>query len=356
MDGPRDRATRVVGKARVKAKADSNKYRNSCWFQHLPVPLRYWGVQNIRMPRYTPWTKARYEVSPGLKPLGADFGNGDWDAKVFHFGSDVERVLASKREALAERNEKYRQSHLLSSTVARAACDQILGRLGREWPDLKFADDTDPFRLLNALSEAIPEDIAIVSTEGLEDWLAYGCICSPSHWALEEKIGKSFAAMHEPVPGFHRTAAVASKMIDAMVNKGPWVRFVWSIESDNRPNHHPEAPPGWDQKEWWGREFQRKQTLWVRVERQCLIPMPEVQAALFTIGLSWMSGQSVCADESLRVPLLQAILKMSVEERQYKGIDEEIHTVCSLLDAPSVVRNEPQAVVRWVHDELAILE
>lgn len=270
------------------------------------------------MARYSPWTKGRYEVGPALRPLGTDFGNGEEDKQVFQMRDDAERLLANKQACLEERPDKYFARHNLSPEVEFAATEFIQGQ------GLAFST-------LDEIALHVPEDFAIVTTDGTQDWLAYGSLCAPSHWALEEKIGRSFATVHDPIPGFEKVTAVAPKMIDAMVNKGPWVRFVWSLESDDRPNHHPEAPPGWDQAEWWGRQFQLRQRFWVRVERQCIVPLPQVQSALFTIRLSWWSMEEITANPELCAPLLTALRGMTLPELSYKGIKEEHLTILSLL-------------------------
>lgn len=271
------------------------------------------------MARYSPWTKGRYEVAPGLRPLGTDFGNGEEDRLVFQYGPDSERLIQNKQAAMAERPSKYTARHDLKPEVEAAAIQFIQSQI----PAPSTLED---------IALMVPEDLAIVTTNGTQDWLAFGHLCAPSHWALEEKIGRSFATAHQPVPGFHRTAAVAPKMIDAMVNKGPWVRFVWSLESDDRPNHHPDAPPGWDQAEWWGRQFKAKQRFWVRVERQCLIPLPQVQSALFTIRLSWWPMEEILPQPHLKQPLIQALQGMTEAERAYKGIETEFDHLIKLLN------------------------
>ncbi len=274
------------------------------------------------MARYTPWTKGRYEVAPGLKPLGADFGNGEEDRHLFQRGPDFERHLENKAMCLTERPSKYMARHELSKEVEDTALDAIGYYLGYQVP-----------RNIDEAALQVAEDIAIVTTDGTRDWLAYGHLCAPSHWSLEEKIGKSFAAVHAPIPGFERVTAVAAKMMDAMVNKGPWVRFVWSLESDDRPNHHPIAPPGWDQEAWWGRQFSLQQRFWVRVERQCLVPLPEVQSALFTIRLSWWTMEEILENEDLRKPLVAALEGMTPAERDYKGIRQEFDALLGLMNA-----------------------
>lgn len=280
------------------------------------------------MPRYAPWSKGRYEVAPGLRPLGTDFGNGEWDGRVFQLDDEAPKLLENKRVCLAENPAKYRRTHNLSGPVERAAIDLIRARIALDAPNLVLPDDAG----LDELAMLVPEDIAIVATEGTRDWFAYGNLCAASHWAVGEKIGKSFVGLHEEVPGFSRTAAVAEKMIEAMVQRGPFVRFVWGVESDDRANHHPEAPPGWDQAEWRGRRFAETGRFFVRVERQCLHPMPEVRAALFTIRLSWWSTEEILANEALRRPLEAALCGMSKAEREYKGVDKEFEALMRLVE------------------------
>jgi hypothetical protein len=303
-------------------------------------------------PQYLPWLKGKYDVSPGLRPLGTDFGNGEWDQKVFQLAPDASRLIDAKRIALRERRGKYARAFRLSQTVKRAAIETIATRLATEYPD-RFQIDHEGTELvlcsgdirwtltadrredsapaLDLLARLVPEDFAVVATEGDIDWLAYGHICAPSHWGIEDKIGRSFAEVHGPVPGMVRPAPMPQRMVEAMTTRGPWVRFVWAIESDDRPNHHPDAPPDQDPTEWWGRQFTAARQFWVRVERQCTIPMPEVGAAIFTIRLSWVPGSLVVANEAWRQPLRDALEGMTDDEREYKGLSQDWGGLMALL-------------------------
>ena len=287
------------------------------------------------MPIFTPWKNGRYETSPGLKPLGTDFGNGHWDNCVFILDETAPRRIAAKRESLKERESKYRQVHHLRTQVAEAAANVIQQRLALDAPHVDLPTRSTPIDRLDAYALHIPEDLAIVAVENGIDWLAYTHLCAPSHWSPEEKIGKSFTAVHQPVPGFEKTANVAQKMIETMTQRGPFVRFVWGMESDDRPNHHPVAPQGVDQDEWWGRRFSEEGRFLVRVERQCLIPLPSVNAALFTIRLFWWTMEEVRATPELRLPLLQALNGMSPQEQSYKGIAGRLPEIVHLLEPPN---------------------
>jgi hypothetical protein len=301
--------------------------------------------------RYTPWIKGVYEVAPALRPFGTDFGNRDLDQKVFQLDSELEKYLQNKRAALRERRGKYVRGWRLSREVERAVIEFVVTRLAAEYPDRFAADWEGDARVLESdgrrwvlpatgpetdspaldlLARLVPEDMAVVRTADNADWIAYLHLCSPSHWAAEEKIGRSFFDTHTPIPGFERVNAVSAGLVDAMVNKGPFVRFVWGVESDDRLNHHPEPPSGQDPAEWDGRDFSGGR-FWVRTERQVLWGLPEVGAALFTIRVGYIPDTVVLASEALKTSLAEAVRSMSPEALAYKGLARGREALLNLL-------------------------
>lgn len=302
--------------------------------------------------RYTPWLRGLYDVSPGLRPLGTDFGNGAADRRLFQIDAEFPRYAENKRTALRERRGKYVRAWRLSRQVEDAAIRLIVDRLSSDYPDrfrwesrdglitlydgetrydLSAAGRGERSDSLDFLARLVQEDFALVATEDSNDWVAYLHLCSPSHWAAEEKIGRSFFDVHEPIPGFERVNAAADGLIDAMIRKGPFVRFVWGIESDDRLNHHPEPPSGFEPAPWQGRRFDEGR-FWVRTERQAVWGMPEVGAALFVIRVGYVSGENVMADETLRAPLVEALKSMSPEARRYKGLDADWDRLMKIVE------------------------
>jgi hypothetical protein len=280
----------------------------------------------IEPARYTPWAKGVYEVAPMLKPFGTDFGNGEADRRVFQIDRDSPRYFENKKNALRERPEKYVGQMDLKPEVERAAADFIAGRLKIEYPGLYDFSGAS----LNELALQIAEDFVVISTEGGRDWVSFIHVCGPSHWAAEQKVGRSFFEVHTPIPAFDRVNSVASEMVTAMVRKGPFVRFVWGVESDDRLNHHPETPEGWKPEEWNGRIFSRGR-FWVRTERQVIWGFPEVDAAIFTVRVGFVTDEAVLASPALRESLVAALNSMSPAARAYKGLDAEWDALMSLL-------------------------
>jgi hypothetical protein len=156
-------------------------------------------------------------------------------------------------------------------------------------------------------------------------------LCAPSHWAAADKIGKSFFESHAPIPGFNAVNAAASRLVDTLITKGPLVRFVWGVESDDRLNHHPVAPLGEDQKEWDGRLFDRGR-FWVRTERQTTLGLPEVDATLFYIHVQTVPDTLVLQSPELTDALRAGLLSMSPEARRYKGVEPGFEALLKLLD------------------------
>lgn len=305
-------------------------------------------TQLLPVARYTPWTKGMYDVAPALRPLGTDFGNGESDLHLIQLDSDFERYRRNKLSAYQEETSKYAQELHFSGTVALAVAKAMASHLSGGFPAHYSATDrslachltgetvawTDTGELdvqrssvpatarslLQALALQIQPDLAVVvrKPDG-GDQVAAVNVCAPSHWDPVEKVGQSFFQTHTVVPGFERINAAAPRMVDAMIRQGPFVRFVWGVESDDRLNHHPKPPPGEDFNSWDGRLFDGR-PFWVRVERQSLLGLPECDAALFVIHAKTVPGWTVLDSEHERTSLLSAIRSMSPEALKYKGL------------------------------------
>ena len=215
---------------------------------------------------YFPIRGGRYDVAPALRPLDTPFGNGEADRQVFQLDDRFSECRSNKRACRSALPGRHRYSGDLEPEAACHAAAFIAQQLAREHPawfslaetpggtrlECRLTGETLYFdrgmRLdrvegsagvlayadaLDALCSQFQEDLAIVRAEpGRGDWLAAYQICAPTHWAPEEKAGKSFAAIHAPVPGIEPIVRVADAMVDAMVNRGPFVRFVWGIDTD----------------------------------------------------------------------------------------------------------------------------
>jgi hypothetical protein len=120
------------------------------------------------------------------------------------------------------------------------------------------------------------------------------------------------------------------KMLESLVQKGPFTRFAWGIATDNRLNHHPIAPPDWDAKDWQGRTIGlHNPELYVRVERQNLIGLSAVNAFIFTIRTYFYPVADLTRME--QKALLGAVESMSEKALAYKGLTGKVTYLQEML-------------------------
>lgn len=162
-------------------------------------------------------------------------------------------------------------------------------------------------------SLAIPEDLVVMVPDGEAYRLGAASLCSPSHWRLEEKIGRTMREIHDPIPGIHD---VLSPRIDRFFatqrEDFPIERYNWSLQDDTAlyalPTHD-EATVTADA------------ALWYRVERQTLRRLPETGALAFTIRVYMNPLASLLAVEGALPALLAAVDATPPALADYKGFD-----------------------------------
>jgi dimethylamine monooxygenase subunit A len=190
-------------------------------------------------------------------------------------------------------------------------------RVDEPWPGLAEAAEylTAQHGLAlwgNALALAAQEDLAIVTGPGgTLEWLH---VCLPSGWAPAEKIGLPFGAVHQPVAHSEALVAGQERIVRAMIEAGPFVRYVWGIHRDgalcHNPRLHRSAP--------WGDNPATQ--AWFRVERQTTKGFPALNRALFTIRYWVEPLTDTAADPWRRERLCTALAGMDEVELAYKGL------------------------------------
>ncbi|KJH69567.1 heme-dependent oxidative N-demethylase family protein [Aliterella atlantica] len=317
---------------------------------------------------YFPPDCGRYEVKPGLMPLGVDLGNDRADKQVFQIDSNFAPYRQAKLFARAECLSKYCQTYSYCG-VAGAIAHLIITRLIREYPQYFHLErlSTGNFVLhchltaetlyldadwqlqqaqsnvipayistLDALASQVQEDLAVVcrGSNG-ENWLRAIHLCYPNHWAAEDKIGKDFALVHAPVAGMEKINQRAGAIVNTMIERKPMVRFAWGLSTDTRLNHHPKPPLGISVEKWQGREFNLDNPrLYLRIERQTIWGLPKYDAALFTIRTYFRDCRAIKQDAVLRPKLVAALDSMTADSLVYKGLAAS-----------------KSSILRWLNDE-----
>jgi hypothetical protein len=314
-------------------------------------------------PFYFPLTDKGYEIKPGFARLGSEMGNGAVDGQLFQIDSAFAQWRRVKEHARGERLGKYWCRRDLAPAVEAGIARFFMEQLLREHPALFRLEESGQGRALHcgltrevlhfdsamalievegssagppydgaldALACQVQEDWAITCRRDGREWVAAVHLCSANHWAAEEKIGQDFVAVHAPVAGMEALSARAAVFVQAMIEKGPFVRFAWGLSTDRRLNHHPQPPTGMDAAAWHGRNFNAgRPALYMRVERQVLWPFPQLDASFFAIRPYFYD----CAELDLeqRNLLADALEGMSTATLEYKGLAEGQSAMCAWL-------------------------
>jgi hypothetical protein len=185
-------------------------------------------------------------------------------------------------------------------------------------------------RALDALRLAIAEDLVVLLRDRRGDGgrAAYLFVAAPSGWDPGARGNADLAELHAPVPHGGPLRAAGAAIADAMVDKGPFVRHVWSLATDDAPSHHPRRHPatplgGRDPATWW-----------LRVERQTTLPLPSLGASAFFIRVLHQPLARAVAGPGRRARLASAVRSMDAALRAYKGLAGSADALLAWLERP----------------------
>jgi hypothetical protein len=150
-------------------------------------------------------------------------------------------------------------------------------------------------------------------------------VCFPSAWDPAARAGAGFVALHAPVPHNAALSSAAGRVVQAMVAKGPFVRYVWSLAADDALDRNPRRLGG-------GPPPSEPASVWFRVERQTVLPLTASQRALFTIRVYRAPLPSVLTSPERGAVLASALRSMDTALLAYKGVGGLRSALLAYLD------------------------
>ena len=259
-------------------------------------------------------------MKAGLFAFGTDFGNGVEDAHFFQVDEERPRYLAAKARVPRTRCWAVEEPGL--AQVHEAALQWLRGTVEREHPGLlPQAAASTVLDRYDEIFSRIQEDAALMHRGSGNGRAIMMHVSFPSGWRPERLRGASFMGIHQPVPGF-AGERLGESMIDAMIDRGPYVRFVWTVSADDVLDHHPEE----GQRAAWTRDTPRA---WLRVERQITAPLRSVDSAVFLIRTYLYPVETLTSGQ--RHTLSTAVLQMPDEIAAYKGLLAGRNRILELL-------------------------
>ncbi|WP_051330053.1 heme-dependent oxidative N-demethylase family protein [Niveispirillum irakense] len=270
-----------------------------------------------------PFDGPSYRMAMGLRALAPD----EWFAPDAGWSAQ----LARRTALLGQRKWDV----LALMPEAAPAADEVLAMLFAHLPtyhpgwfrveedglfsaitnDRFFPADFDhPLHLLGHL---LPDDLCLL-TPSAGGWrLTGGVVCFPSHWLLPHKLGKPLPGIHRPVPGYDAKLAMPVDRFFDNLNPG---RIVWRANwglSDDPDLFQPGGKAHLPAAEAIT-PANAGQRLFLRVEKQTLVKLPQSGAVLFTIRTHQRALGDLTPDQQSH---FTGILRSVPEDvARYKGL------------------------------------
>ena len=171
----------------------------------------------------------------------------------------------------------------------------------------------------------VVEDLLLLDVTDERVPLVAGSLCFPNGWTLRAALGRPFAGIHAPVPGFEEAiGAAALALMRRLRPARPVWRANWTLRTTDALDMSPGValpPPPEDAGE-----------VMVRVERQTLSRLPGCGAVLFTVHTRSRPLSEVAADPVRARRLLAALEGMPAAIRDYKAIGSLVDPVTRYLE------------------------
>lgn len=189
-------------------------------------------------------------------------------------------------------------------------------QLAQAWNGFAPSGSGASWSALLALGEFWEADFLLLNPDADGEIRLYGgCLCFPSSWRLTDKIGKPIEFIHGPVPGLNeRIGPGIHKFLTGLKPGAASLRHNWGLARSAELNHHPDRNlPRLDANV-------RVDEVWLRVEHQALVALPQSGGVLFGIRVVNHSLAEVKADSVARDRLRRALETMPEAMAAYKGL------------------------------------
>lgn len=186
------------------------------------------------------------------------------------------------------------------------------------------------FDLATRLALAVQEDWAIL--DGITGTVPWMCVCVPSHWAPEDKVGRTLAAIHAPVADGTALQAAQAHLVRLVTSGEHWERHVWTLTPSPRFDQHPRR---WPRTPWPATPDAQAfaQSCHWRTERQTFIPVPGTSQAVFAIRVEVAPLTCVISSPDQARALHASLASMTEAVLSYKNLLEARAPLLRWLDS-----------------------
>ena len=178
--------------------------------------------------------------------------------------------------------------------------------------------------LVAELSLQVADDLCLLETGG-EQRLIAGSVCSPSYWNIQQKIGLSMAAVHQPVTTLQtKIGAQIQRFIQHSPVMTPFERSNWFVHGDRERLHlSPEGAINAIPDQWF-----------VRSERETLCRFSD-DYLLFTINVRFAPLRDISSYPKALTDMQASLSSFDTDEIEYFGGRHKFDRLWDYLSALS---------------------
>ena len=299
---------------------------------------------------YFPFEHDQFTMSMGVQALGP--------GSLIEIDRDhYKEEIALKHQLLVEDTPYYCQALPQTEAVQWELLELLLPQLATHYPHWftltieqdrwywhnHLLDEHTEFHLgsleslpllpLHWLGRQIQEDLLLLDGNIEAGFpLVAGLLCFPNSWCLEEKLGQSFLAIHDPVPLFAERMGRSSQLLLQRLKAGrPVWRLNWAVRSVSRLDITPRAANEVQQSYATLTASTIGEQCLLRVERQTLTRLPKTGAILFTIHTYQTPVAEIAADPMAAQKMSQVLISTPADILAYKGISPFIEPLLAYL-------------------------
>jgi hypothetical protein len=259
---------------------------------------------------------------PGMQPQLGDERAG---TTCFEVDDEADHYLTEKRRLWSER----RPSTAGVEPDTQAVLRWMRETLAVEHPALgeRLAGTTT----LDDAMLGIQEDLVVMRRPSGDDAAAatavYLHVSFPTSWCPECSRGRTFMALHEPVPALHAFKDDNRRRLarGLFPPRRTTVRFVWSLTPDGRLDRrrcptgvHPSVATRWEDAS----------AAYFRVERQVVVPIHDT-LSVFVIRVHRADVRRLTPEQ--RATLRRSVAGMDPALAEYKGLAADVGRILALL-------------------------
>ncbi len=270
----------------------------------------------------TDWTRllpdADYRFQFGVSPCDA--------AEFFAPTAESAKILAERGAWLDADANQYAGLQPDGDDVLLEAVELATG--WRSIPN-EVGRGHSGFELCMALGRHWEPDFVLLLPDGQNEFrMVGGCVCFPSSWRLNDKLGQPLEAIHGPVPGLNQSLGKPiNEFLRRLKHGQSQGRSNWGLSRSPELNQHPDralpllAPPV------------ELTDVFLRIERQILIALPRTGGVLFGIRLEIVNLSDLSRNSDAARGLTRALRTMPEDVAAYKNLTSVRDHLASQLEA-----------------------